>query len=212
MIRRLAVAMVVAGSAMTAVPAWAQAQAAQARSATFGIGPRFSFVRGNLAAGTPASKLVGGTVRLVTGGHTAIEGSLDYRAYTNDAGTERVREKPMQGSLLLFITRSALAPYLAGGIGAYSQIHDTINSAGLVTATTTERRIGWHLGAGAEIKIAKHTAFFADYRFRFVKFGQPTSSNQTPITIPGTSVVPALSNVRLSHEGSMWTSGVAFYF
>ena len=179
---------------------------------SFGIGPRFSFVRGNLSSGTPSSRLVGGTMRIVTGPHTALEGAIDYRAYVNDAGTERIRETPMQGSLLLFVTRSGLAPYVLAGLGVYSQTHEPLTASGLTTGSTTERRVGWHLGAGAEIRIAPNTAFFADYRFRFVRFGEPADASQQAITIPGTTLLPALEKVKLSHEGSMWTSGVAFYF
>jgi opacity protein-like surface antigen len=186
--------------------------AASASAQSFGIGPRFSFVRGNLTTGTPSTRLVGGTMRVMTGPHTALEGALDYRAYYNDAGTERTRETPMQGSMLFFLVRSGLSPYVGGGIGLYTQTHETLGPAGLVTATTSERKVGWHLGAGAEIRLARHAAFFADYRFRFVHFGAPTSADQQPIQIPGSTLLPVLQNVKLSHEGSMWTSGVAFYF
>jgi opacity protein-like surface antigen len=191
-------------AAICVLPAAASAQ-------SLGIGPRFSFVRGNLATGTPSTRLVGGTLRMVTGGHTAIEGSLDYRSFMNEAKTERTRETPMQGSLLLFLVRSTLSPYVAGGIGVYTQHHDTLGPAGAVLTTTSERRVGWHLGAGAEIKFHRHAAFFLDYRFRFVKFGEPDEGQQL-ITIPGQTIVPVLQKVKLSHEGSMWTSGMAFYF
>lgn len=186
--------------------------ASSASAQSFGIGPRFSFVRGNLTSGTPSTRLIGGTIRMVTGGHSALEASFDYRSYFNEAGTERTRETPMQGTLLLFIARSALAPYVGGGIGLYSQIHDKLDANGLVLSSTTERKVGWHLGAGAEIHIARHAAFFVDYRFRFVKFGEPTSANEEAIHIPGTTVIPVLDNLKLSHEGSMWTSGLTFYF
>ena len=188
------------------------AAAAPAGAQTLGIGPRFSFVRGNVISGTPATRLIGGTLRFNTGPHTALEGSMDYRSYFNDAGTERTRETPMQGSVLLFLARSALSPYVGGGIGLYSQSHDTLDANGLVTASTSEKRVGWHLGAGAEIRITKHAAFFADYRFRFVTFGNPTDSAQQPITIPGATIFPVLAKVKLAHEGSMWTSGMACYF
>jgi hypothetical protein len=204
MIRRAFVGtFVLAAAAMLASPAGAQ---------SFGIGPRFSFVRGNPGSGTPSSQLVGGVIRLMTGAHTALEGSMDYRAYMNEAGTERTRETPLQGSMLLFLAHSGLSPYLLGGIGVYSQTHETLNSVGLVTDSTVEKKVGWHLGAGAEIRIGRHAAFFADYRFRFVKFGQPTDSSAAPVTIPGSTVFPVLDSVKLSHEGSMWTSGMAFYF
>jgi hypothetical protein len=183
-----------------------------AAAQSFGIGPRFSFVRGSLANDTPSTRLIGGTIRLVTGPHTVLEGALDYRAYFNETHTERVRETPMQGSVLLFLTRRAVGPYVGGGIGLYSQTHETLNAAGLGVATTTQRKLGWHLGAGVELKVARHAAFFADYRFRFVRFGEPTSDDQQLIHIPGTTVLPVLEKVKLSHEGSMWTSGVAFYF
>lgn len=185
--------------------------AGTASAQSFGIGPRFSFVRGNLASGTPATRLIGGTVRLVTSKHTVLEGSIDYRAFFNEAGTQRTKETPMQGSLLLFIARGAFSPYLGGGIGLYTQTRDTLNASGLVTASETEKKLGWHLGAGAEFIIAKHVGFFVDYRFRFVKFGEPTGDSQQ-IGIPGDGVFPILQNVKISHEGSMWTSGLTFYF
>lgn len=143
---------------------------------------------------------------MVTGRHAAFEASMDYRSYVTEAGTERVRERPLQGSLLLFPVRAAFAPYVGGGIGLYSQYHDTIDSSGLVTSTTVEKKVGWHVGVGAEIRLARHAAFFADYRFRFVKFGAPQDAGSEPINIP------LIDQVKLSHQGSMWTSGVAFYF
>ena len=94
----------------------------------------------------------------------------------------------MQGSLLLFPVRSAFSPYVGGGIGVYSQTQETLNAIGVVTASTTEKKIG-----------------------RFVKFGDATAGSE-PINIPGGTVFPALKSVHLSHQGSMWTSGVAFYF
>jgi opacity protein-like surface antigen len=118
----------------------------------------------------------------------------------------------MQGSLLLFVVRRTLAPYVLGGAGIYSQTHETLNATGLPTVATTERRMGWHLGGGAEILVTRRAALFADYRFRFVRFGEPTNASQEMIHIPGTTIIPALEKVKLSHEGSMWTGGVAFYF
>jgi len=184
--------------------------ASEAGAQTFGIGPRLSFVRSG-SGSTPSTRLVGGVLRLATGAHTVLEGSLDYRAFTNEAGTMRTTETPLQGSLLLFVSRSAFAPYLVGGIGVYSQVHEALGATGLVTGTTTEKRVGWHLGIGAEIRVASHAALFADYRYRFVRWGDATSGEE-PITVPGSTIVPALQSVKLAHEGSMWTSGLAFYF
>ena len=51
----------------------------------------------------------------------------------------------------------------------------------------------------------RQAAIFADYRFRFVEFGAPEGGEE-PINIP------LLDSVNLSHRGSMWTGGMAFYF
>jgi hypothetical protein len=178
----------------------------------FGIGPRLSFVRGDLTTNAPATRFIGGTMRMVAGPHTVYEISLDYRSFYNEDGTERTRETPLQASMLLFPIRSAFAPYVGGGLGIYSQVRDELGTGGAITATTTERKIGWHLGAGDEIRLARHASLFADYRFRFVKFGSSVDPGSEEITIPGSSIVPGLDHVHLSHQGSMWTSGVAFYF
>jgi len=204
MIRRLALVFAVCGLfGLAARPAAAQ---------SLGIGPRLSFVKGDVTSGVPTTRFIGGTIRMVTSRHTVLEGALDYRAYYDEAGTQRTRETPLQGSLLLFPVRRLFAPYVGGGIGMYSQQHDTLGPAGVVVSTTTERKIGWHLGAGAEIRIAKHASLFADYRFRFVKLGEPSEPTSTEIPIPGSSLIPGLDKLHLSHQGSMWTSGVAFYF
>jgi len=190
---------------LAGLPALAAAQA-------FGIGPRFSFVRGDVATNAPSTRFMGGTIRLVTSPHAVLEASMDYRTHLTDDGSQRVRETPLQGSLWLFPVRSVLAPYIGGGIGLYTQATDTLGATGLVTSTAIEKKVGWHLGAGAEIRIARHAAFFADYRFRFVKFGASTDPASQPILIPGSSVIPGLDKLQLSHQGSMWTSGMAFYF
>ena len=201
--RRVALLLTVWSSLMC-VPAAVSAQA-------FGIGPRFSFVRGELTSNAPAARFIGGTIRLVTSKHMALEGSLDYRAFYNDDKTRRTRETPLQGSLLLFPVRAAFAPYVLGGIGLYTQQLEELGNAGIVIATTEQRKMGWHLGVGAELRFGPHASFFADYRFRFVRFGPPEAGS-SEIPIPGSSVVPALNQVHLSHQGSMWTSGMAFYF
>ncbi len=179
-----------------AVPVVASAQ-------SIGIGPRLSFVRGDVASGTPSTRLFGGTVRMRTSPHMALELAVDHRSITDLDAATRVRETPIQGSLLMFLGRGTLSPYLLGGFGVYTHMTDTLNEDGLPIETTTERKTGWHLGAGAELFISRRAALFADYRFRFVKFGEPDPDSE-PIGVPGLG--------RLSHRGSMWTGGLAFYF
>ena len=191
------------------VPAIAHAQG-------FGIGPRFAFVRGDLAAGTPSTKFFGGTIRMSGSKHTAFEVSLDYRSTLNidpQAPDHKVKmvETPIQGSLLLYLVRSAFAPYLLGGAGLYSRRFDEIGSDGQALVSTTDRKVGVHLGFGADLRIARHAALYGDYRYRFVRFGTPSAEDQ-PLNIPGSSLVPGLNQLKLSHQGSMWTGGITFYF
>ena len=177
----------------------------------FGLGPRISFVRGNVVTGDPSARFVGGTLRMGGSKHAALELSLDYRSYRNVDGTVRTRETPVQGSILIFPIRSTISPYLLGGGGIYGRTIDDLGPQGQVVTTTTERKFGMHLGLGAEFRLGRHAAIFADYRYRFVRFGPPGEDDQ-PINIPGSSFVPGFDKVHVSHQGSMWTSGVAFYF
>jgi opacity protein-like surface antigen len=180
------------------IPAAAQAQAV-------GIGPRISQVRGDVPGSTATQRLFGGTLRIMSSKHIALEGTLDYRAEYNDERTSRLRETPIQGSLLIFPVRRILSPYLLGGLGLYTRQVDTLGAAGNVIASEKARTTGWHIGAGAEIFVARPAAIFVDYRWRHVRFGDPEPDEER-IDIPG------LDNLKLSHRGSMWASGLAFYF
>lgn len=177
----------------------------------FGIGPRVSFVRGDLTTGVPSENFIGGTIRMRSSKHLIFEIAMDYRSQLTTDHEARVREVPLQASLLIVPIHARFAPYLLGGFGAYSQLTDTLDVTGKVTSTTTDRKTGWHLGVGAEMLVARHASIFLDYRFRFVQLGD-TPAGAEPITIPGSTLVPGLENVNLSHQGSMWTSGMAFYF
>lgn len=117
----------------------------------------------------------------------------------------RVRETPIQGSLLIFPVKAAFAPYLLGGFGWYNQSTDFLDATGKTVLTTSSKRTGWHFGLGADLQLAKHAALFGDYRYRFVHFGEAAVDDQ-PINIP------LVSAAKLSHQGSMWTTGMAFYF
>jgi len=186
-----------AGVAAAAPPAAAQA---------FGIGPRLSFVRGDLPADIPSTRFAGGAIRLLSSPHVGIEAALDHRSETSDDQLTRLRQTPFQGSLLLFVVRSTLSPYLLGGIGIYTEFHDVLDANGVVSTTTTERTTGWHFGFGSELRLARHVSAFADYRYRLVKFGDADDEGNEPINLPG------LKNLGITHHGSMWTAGAMFYF
>ncbi len=192
--------------AMLAVPGVAAAQ-------MVGVGPRFSLVRGDVATNTPTSRFMGGTVRLKVSSNMSVEGAADIRTTWNTARTERVRETPLQGSILIYPIHSILAPYLIGGMGIYTQSYDTV-AAGVVTPVSQERKVGMHLGFGGDVQLGKRLVAYLDYRYRFVTFGNDGKASQNSASSAsgtGTSV-PGLGALGVSHQGSMWTAGVAFVF
>ena len=203
MSHRLAVSvLVVAALTGVASPGFAQA---------VGIGPRLSFVNSELAVGAPSTRFMGGTLRMQTSRHVVFEAAMDYRSQTTLDRKARLRERPLQGSLLLFPVRRTFAPYVLGGFGVYSQTMDALDLMGKVAESTTTRRTGAHLGGGVELFMSRHASLYVDYRYRFVKFGA-AESDSDPINVPGSSFIPGLSGIKISHKGSMWASGMAFYF
>ena len=127
---------------MTAAPASAQ---------SFGIGPRFSFVRGDIPSGTPSTRFLGGTLRLASSRKVSFEVSFEQRSETSEDLTTRFRERPLQFSMLVFPARGVFSPYLLGGYGLYQQITDQLDNVGAVVDSVSTRTTGWHAGIGAEI-------------------------------------------------------------
>jgi hypothetical protein len=197
---RASVLIVFAAVLVAGLPAPAAAQG------MLGVGARFSFLGGDATTTpvTPSENLLGVLVRVNASPRVAIEGSIDYNSTTSTDMTQRVTDVPLQGTLLLFLVRSTISPYLLAGIGSYSETTDTLNATtGTVTATSSTRQTGWHAGFGGELAFGKkrHVAAFADYRYRNVQLGNG-----------GTNVIPGTSLLQISHQASMWTGGFVFYF
>jgi len=191
-------------AAIAGVPAVAAAQAVS-------IGPRMSFVRPDPALGTASDRYTGGTLRMKVSPRTAVEVAMDWRSNTSDDATVRISDYPIQGSLLLYPVRAAVAPYLLGGVGWYSQRMEALAGKEVVSQQTV-RRMGYHGGFGGELKLGTRASLFADYRYTFIRFGgeETTAGGAGGFAIPG--VGSLLDNFRLSHEGSMWTGGVVINF
>lgn len=172
----------------------------------FGLGPRVSFVRGDLSSDTPSTRFFGGIVRMRSSKRVVLELAADYRTERAEDGLTRVKERPLQGSMLLFPVRSTFAPYVLAGYGLYNRTVETLDESGLSipTQSISERRTGAHMGFGAELFLGRRAAFVLDYRYRFVRFGA-AEPGEEPVNLP-------VLRDRLSHRGSMWTSGLAFYF
>lgn len=197
-----------------AAPAFAQAVA---------VGPRLSFVRPDPALGTASDRYTGGLVRMGLSPKTAIEVAMDLRSSTNDAGTERVRDTPFQGSVLIYPVRSAISPYVLGGVGWYSQrvqaLDPDLDGADAVLEEATTRKFGYHAGFGGEVRVSRRVGVFADYRYTFIRFGDDdteTALGAGAGETGGFNFLPGMGTLldrfKLSHKGSMWTAGVAVYF
>lgn len=203
---RLAGAFVfVLGMALVIPPA-AEAQA------ELGAGFRFAFLRND--TGTPEhprTRLTGGMVRLFTGRRTAIEVSFDYRSHVSEDLTQKIRELPIQGSLLLYLFRSSVSPYILGGIGWYSESVDRLDGSA-VRETTTARKVGYHAGLGGELQVHPRAVVHLDYRYTFIRLGAQPPGTTEPGAIPIPGLMALQEKMKLSHEGSMWTTGITFFF
>jgi len=180
--------------ALLAMPAAAAAQGA------FGIGGRLTWVRRDVNVEEDSTRFTGGHIRARVSPKTAFELSLDVHTETNALETARVREYPVQASLLLYLTKSKFAPYVLGGAGWYSQKLETLAGDETI-ASETVRDFGWHAGFGAELGLGKHAGIHADYRYTFLDFGNDDNEDEGLVgrLLPG-------------YKGSMWTTGLTIYF
>ena len=191
------------------------ASALPCRAQGIGIGGRFSLVRGDVQADASAERFTGGQVRAWISKRTAIELSLDRRTQNNETLTERVRDYPLQASLLLTPVRSTFSPYVLGGMGWYTHRVDQVAGKQVVESTTT-RRVGSHAGFGAEMRLGRRAALHADYRYTFLRFGaaDPIRSDTIAGAIAKSHLSSSGSGTRFlpSYQGSMWTAGLTVYF
>jgi hypothetical protein len=176
-------------------------------SAQVGIGPRISFVRGTDGPNSGSQRYSGGALRFGSG-KTALELALDYRSDLTGDLTARITDYPFQASLLVFPVRGGFSPYLIGGVGWYSQKLQRLSSGGTITLDEeTTRKMGYHGGFGAEVRLHRHVGLYGDYRYTFIHFGDDDrATSSTP------SLIPFADRLWLSHEGSQFTWGANFYF
>ena len=167
-----------------------------------GIGGRMSMVRGDVRAdpASVAQRFLGGQIRARLSPKTSIEVSLERRTESPNLNT-RVKDYPLQGSLLFSPIHSTFSPYLLGGIGWYTHVVDAL-TAGEVTATAATRTMGYHAGFGAELTFGGHAGVHADYRYTMLHFGGGTDGGTAGL----------VNRFKPSYDGSMWTAGFTFYF
>ena len=200
--RNLTLAFVVA---LLLVPAAASAQG------SFGIGPRVTFVRGSGELPDDSRRFWGGAMRL-GGGKMALELAMDFKTDETGPLSIKVRQYPIQASLLVFPVRSVVAPYLLAGIGWYSQKVTRFEAptGNTVETEETTRKTGYHLGLGAEIRVHRRLGIYGDLRYVQLGFGRDDDDADGDLNVPGW--IPGASWLKLSHEGSTFIGGATVYF
>ena len=188
----------IGGVVLAALCAMPDAAAAQGQG--FGIGGRLTWVRRDVNLEEDSTRFTGGQIRARLSPRTAFELSLDIHTETNALETARVREYPIQASLLLYPVRTVFSPYLLGGGGWYAQKYETLAGDETI-ASETVRDFGWHAGFGAELKLGGHAGLHADYRYTFLDFGNDDDDDEG-----------ILGRVLPGYKGSMWTAGLTLYF
>jgi hypothetical protein len=194
--------LVVAAGLLVCIGLGARAVHAQ----SVGIGPRISFADAAGETSDGSDRFIGGALRMGSG-KTVIELAIDYRSTLVGPLLGRVKDMPIQASMLFFPVKSSIAPYLLGGVGWYSRNVEfsTVADTTPVDEATT-RRFGYHAGLGGNLRITRHIGLFGDYRYTFLQFGGDDDTGSTP------RLVPFAEQLRLSHEGSMFTWGAMLYF
>lgn len=171
----------------------------------FGVGARMTAMKSDTETfgDEGAARFTGVHMRMRSSQRVGIEVSLDWHSEEFDSLDERVREFPLQASLLLYPVRGAFSPYVLVGPGWYTTKVDSLSDEDEETEST--RTFGWHAGFGAELVFAKHVGIHADYRYTFLNFGGDDDDDDDDDGGLFSRVLPR-------HQGSMWAAGFTIYF
>jgi opacity protein-like surface antigen len=173
----------------------------------FGIGGRIAMVKSDTPADDDSIRFNGAQIRLGMSQRTALEVSLDRHTEEFELLNERVKETPLQASLLLYLARGGFSPYLLGGPGWYTR---TVESIDETLDDESTRKFGWHAGFGAEIRMGRHAGLHTDYRYTHLSFDDDDEPASAGARATGSESF--VSRLLPSHEGSMWTVGLTIYF
>ena len=190
-LHRLVAGSILAGAALLVVSNPASAQG-------FGVGGHLAFVKADTEGDDDSRRFIGGHIRL-NGERAGLEVSLDRHTEELEALNQRVKETPIQASLLLFLSRGSFKPYLLGGPGWYRTRVEAIDNS---DDGETTKEFGWHAGFGAEIRGGRRFGIHADYRYTFLDFNDDDEEDDDGL----------IGGLLPSHKGSMWTVGATLYF
>jgi len=175
--------------------------------AQFGIGGRFAFIKADADdVDADRQRFFGGQIRAGLSPRSAFELSFDVRTDDDPTETVRIRQYPIQASLLLYPVRSVISPYVLGGAGWYSTRVELRAGSETLSSETT-REFGWHAGFGGELKLGSHAGAHADYRYTFLDWGGGDDDDDDEDDDGG-----ILTRFLPGFRGSMWTAGLTIYF
>src|SRR5262245_60854278 len=137
--------------------------AAPAAAQGFGIGARLAWVTADSDADLDSVRFIGGQIRLGLSQRIGLEVSLDSHTEDLELLNQKVKERPIQASLLFKLAAGSVQPYLLGGPGWYKRSVSPLEGPGEdLEVSNTE--FGWHAGGGLEVRAGKHFGFHGDYR------------------------------------------------
>jgi opacity protein-like surface antigen len=128
--------------------------------------------------------------------------SFDRHTESVELLNQKVKETPIQVSLLLKLASGSFQPYLLGGPGWYYRSVSPIDGTADDLEVST-RDFGWHAGIGAEIRAGRHVGIHGDYRYTFLDFNDDDDQEI------GGGIV---GRILPGHKGSMITLGASVYF
>ena len=171
----------------------------------FGLGGRMAMVRQDVNGDDDAVRFWGAHMRLGLGQRAALELSLDRRSEELEELNQRVKQTPIQASMLLHLAGGGFRPYVLGGPGWYRTTIEPFEDDGLFDDVSTTE-FGWHAGFGAEIRAGRNFGFHGDYRYTFLDFNGDDDDDDDD---DGGGI---LGRFLPSYGGSMWTVGATIYF
>jgi opacity protein-like surface antigen len=173
--------------------------------AQLGVGARLAWVKADTDSEVEVDsvRFTGGQIRLGMSPRIGVEVSMDFHTEEFELLNEKVRERPIQASLLLKLATGNVQPFLLGGPGWYKRSVEPLDGPNDdLEVSSTE--FGWHAGGGLEVLFGRHFGLHGDYRYTFLDFGDDDDI--------GGGLIPGLGGVLPGHRGSMWTLGATVYF
>ncbi|HEY7171257.1 MAG TPA: outer membrane beta-barrel protein [Vicinamibacterales bacterium] len=161
----------------------------------FGLGARFAWVKHDVNVDVDSVRFSGLLMRAM-GDRAGLELSFDRHTEEFPLTNEKVKETPIQASLVLRLASGGFAPYLLGGPGWYKRTVEPI--AGAEDSGTSSTEFGWHAGGGLEILAGRHVGIHGDYRYTFLGGGEKHEG--------------LIGSLLPGYKGSMITLGATLYF